>query len=252
MIRHDRQGVGAFRAAMASLGVAVGAVAEPLTSPSQLSAGNSLINFTGRATGPIGVAPTIQCVGFSSPQGMSIVDLSSQPYVGPLVGGAAIHPLPGPIGSGLYINTSIVFNPPGSEVGLGCWDPNVVGGLLRVFDANSLLLEQIAVPVQPAGGAGASFVGIRRPTREISLAIFFPGASTDTYALDNISFGPACYVNCDCSTASPALSANDFSCFLNRFVEGDPYANCDGSTLQPLLTANDFSCFLTAYVTGCS
>lgn len=252
-MRHrNRRAAGASRVALASVGLTLCANAEPLTNPAQLSPGNSVLTFTGRAAGPIGVAPTIQCVQFSSPQGMSIVDLSLQPYVGPLVSGAAIHPLPGPIGSGLYINTSIVFNPPVSEVGLGCWDPNIAGGLFRVFNANSQLLEQVVVPVQPVGGAGASFVGIRRPTREITLAVFFPGASTDSYALDNISFGPACYANCDCSTSSPALSANDFSCFLNRYVNNDPYANCDESTLAPVLTANDFSCFLTKYVTGCT
>jgi hypothetical protein len=226
-----------------------GAAAEPLTSPAQLSPGNGLITFTGRAPGSIGVAPTIQCIRFSSNQGMSIVDLSTQPYTGPLVGGPAIHPLPGPIGSGLYINTSIVFDPPVSEVGLGWWDPNIAGGVLRVFNLNTQLLEEIAVPTQPPGGGGASFVGIRRPTREIALAVVFPGGSADTYALDNISFGPACYVNCDCTTATPALSANDFQCFLNRFAEGDPYANCDNTGG---LTANDFSCFLTAFAAGCS
>jgi hypothetical protein len=250
MIR--RTEVGVFAAAASVLWATPVTTAEPLTSPSQLSPGNSLITFAGRAVGPIGVAPTIQCVQFSSPQGMSIVDLSTQPYVGPLVGGAAIHPLPGPIGSGLYVNTSIVFDPPVSEVGLGWWDPNVAGGVLRVFNLSTQLLEEIAVPVHPPGGGGASFVGIRRPTREIALAVVFPGAANDTYALDNISFGPACYANCDCSTGSPALSANDFTCFLNRFVEGDAYANCDGSSVQPVLTANDFVCFLTTYAAGCS
>jgi hypothetical protein len=239
----------ALAAAASALWTVSGVSAEPLTSPSQLSPGNGLITFAGRAVGPIGVAPTIQCVRFSSSQGMSIVDLSAQPYTGPLVGGEAIHPLPGPIGSGLYINTSIIFDPPVSEVGMGWWDPNVAGGILRVFDVNTQLLEQIAVPVQPPGGGGASFVGIRRATRDIALAVIFPGGSVDTYALDNISFGPACYVNCDCSTSSPVLTANDFSCFLNRFVEGDQYANCDG---VGGLTANDFSCFLSSYATGCS
>jgi len=230
-------------------GLALATSAEPLTSPAQMSAGNGRITFTGRAVGPIGVAPTIQCVKFSSPQGMSIVDLSSQAYVGPLVEGAAIHPLPGGIGTGLYLSTSIIFDPPVSEVGLGWWDPNVAGGVLRVYNAGTQLLEEIAVPVQPPGGGGASFVGIRRPTREIALAIVFPGGSSDTYALDNISYGPACYVNCDCSTGTPVLTANDFSCFLNRFAEGDGYADCDG---VGGLTANDFLCFLTTFAAGCT
>jgi hypothetical protein len=58
----------------------------------------------------------------------------------------------------------------------------------------------------------------------------------------------ACYANCDNSTATPVLSANDFVCFLNRFVAGESYADCDhvGG-----LTANDFPCFLNAFVAGC-
>lgn len=249
MMRHTQ---GVLAAAAIATCLARPAAAEPLTSPSQLSPGNSLITFTGYSIGPVGVVSTYQCVDISSPQGMSLVDLSTQPYSGPLVGGAAIHPLPGPIGSGLYVYTAIAFRSPVSEIGLGWWDPNVAGGLLRVFNANGQMLEEILVPIQPPGGSGASFVGIRRQTREIALAFVFPGLSTDAYALDNISFGPSCYVNCDCSTGNPVLSANDFTCFLNRFVEADPYANCDGSAGTPLLTANDFSCFLTNYAAGCS
>ncbi len=60
-----------------------------------------------------------------------------------------------------------------------------------------------------------------------------------------------CYANCDGSTNSPTLSANDFTCFLQKFRAGDPYANCDGSTDTPSLTAADFSCFLTSFRGGC-
>jgi WD40 repeat protein len=63
------------------------------------------------------------------------------------------------------------------------------------------------------------------------------------------SGAPPCYANCDNSTGSPQLTANDFSCFLNRYVSGESYADCDG---VGGLTANDFACFLSAYVTGCS
>ncbi|MBX3377844.1 MAG: hypothetical protein KF678_12675 [Phycisphaeraceae bacterium] len=60
-----------------------------------------------------------------------------------------------------------------------------------------------------------------------------------------------CYPNCDNSTGSPHLTANDFQCFLNRFITGDGYANCDRSTGSPSLTANDFQCFLNRYASGC-
>jgi endonuclease/exonuclease/phosphatase family metal-dependent hydrolase len=62
----------------------------------------------------------------------------------------------------------------------------------------------------------------------------------------------SCYPNCDGSTTTPLLNANDFQCFLNKYAAGDSYANCDGSTTPPVLTANDFQCFLNAYAAGCS
>ena len=63
---------------------------------------------------------------------------------------------------------------------------------------------------------------------------------------------PACYANCDQSTAAPILNANDFQCFLNQFAAGESAANCDGSTAEPVLNANDFQCFLNAFAAGCS
>ena len=60
-----------------------------------------------------------------------------------------------------------------------------------------------------------------------------------------------CYPNCDSSTASPLLNANDFQCFLNQLASGSAYANCDGSTGNPALNANDFQCFLNRFATGC-
>lgn len=60
-----------------------------------------------------------------------------------------------------------------------------------------------------------------------------------------------CYSNCDGSTVSPFLSANDFNCFLNAFAASQSYANCDGSTVTPVLNANDFLCFLNKFASGC-
>ncbi len=63
---------------------------------------------------------------------------------------------------------------------------------------------------------------------------------------------PACYANCDASTRTPVLTANDFMCFINTFANSDPAANCDGSTTNPTLTANDFMCFINKFAAGCS
>ncbi len=63
---------------------------------------------------------------------------------------------------------------------------------------------------------------------------------------------PRCAPNCDGSTMSPALTASDFICFLNRVRAGDPYANCDGSTSVPTITASDFVCYLSQFRAGCN
>ena len=63
---------------------------------------------------------------------------------------------------------------------------------------------------------------------------------------------PTCYANCDASTGTPLLTANDFACFLNAYVNNSAYANCDGSTGSPALTPNDFQCFVNLYAAGCS
>ncbi|MBX3377867.1 MAG: PQQ-dependent sugar dehydrogenase [Phycisphaeraceae bacterium] len=63
---------------------------------------------------------------------------------------------------------------------------------------------------------------------------------------------PRCWANCDGSTGTPLLTANDFQCFLNAYSSQNPYANCDGSTGSPTLTANDFQCFLNKYANGCT
>jgi len=70
------------------------------------------------------------------------------------------------------------------------------------------------------------------------------------YWLASIAPAP-CYANCDNSTASPVLTANDFQCFLNAFASSAAYANCDESTANPVLTANDFQCFLNKFAAGC-
>lgn len=67
-----------------------------------------------------------------------------------------------------------------------------------------------------------------------------------------IEGSPACYSNCDQSTATPLLNVNDFLCFLNAFAAATPYANCDNSSRAPILTVNDFQCFLNAYAAACT
>jgi hypothetical protein len=63
--------------------------------------------------------------------------------------------------------------------------------------------------------------------------------------------GPTCYADCNCGGPPPMLNVADFTCFLLRFVSGDPYANCDQSTTQPVLNVADFTCFLQQFAAGC-
>jgi len=79
-----------------------------------------------------------------------------------------------------------------------------------------------------------------------------PNDGTVNGAATVLSHAFGCYPNCDSSSASPRLTANDFQCFLDSYVAGSLWANCDRSTASPQLTANDFQCFLNAYVAGCS
>ena len=61
----------------------------------------------------------------------------------------------------------------------------------------------------------------------------------------------ACYANCDHSTGTPVLGANDFVCFVNAFAAGWAYANCDGSNVPPVISANDPLCFENRLAGGC-
>jgi hypothetical protein len=72
--------------------------------------------------------------------------------------------------------------------------------------------------------------------------------------MDDLEYSPAapaCYPNCDGSTAPPILNVLDFSCFLNAFAASSPYANCDASTSPPMLNVLDFTCFLNRFAAGC-
>jgi hypothetical protein len=60
---------------------------------------------------------------------------------------------------------------------------------------------------------------------------------------------PNCYADCDNSQGAKRLTANDFVCYLNRYVARDPYANCD---VNATIEVNDFICYLNKFAAGCS
>ena len=43
----------------------------------------------------------------------------------------------------------------------------------------------------------------------------------------------------------------ELSTNVSHDANGDPAANCDGSSVSPILNANDFNCFLNLFANGC-
>ncbi len=123
--------------------------------------------------------------------------------------------------------------------------------------AGSVVLATDNGSVTPAAGGFATstlvaMVPAGSPAINQPLTIRMTGQTQ--MDLDNVRlFGSAsaCYANCDGSTGTPALTAADFACFLQKFRAGDAYANCDGSSGTPTLTAGDFACFLQKFRAGC-
>ena len=124
-------------------------------------------------------------------------------------------------------------------------------GVWTYFERTVQWSEMLVWPLEPVAG---------QPARcSVVPVLFGPGGVDPISAVyfDDIRLTqgpvvPGCYANCDGSTGSPVLTANDFQCFANAYAAGSSTANCDGSTGTPQLTANDFQCFANAYAAGCS
>ena len=164
------------------------------------------------------------------------------------------------------LNNDTFVNPAGST------EPNLMGavGTGTVEATFTVPVFQVGALIGISGGSdrleifdsgGASLGSIVGDDVVVTLSSTTPiarfvisVASGSTVAIDNLTFtrGSSCYANCDGSTASPLLTANDFQCFIDQYAAGSSAANCDGSTGSPILTANDFQCFINAYAAGCS
>ncbi len=144
----------------------------------------------------------------------------------------------------------------GTELGdLGTWTPDA---LYRIIYDNNTPAGWAAGDILQAdpGQPGRSFWDPLENYGWALAGITIPSPTNITYGPNfgsrNLSIpAPGCYANCDGSTGTPALTANDFQCFINKFAANDTYANCDGSTGIPALTANDFQCFINRYANGC-
>jgi hypothetical protein len=111
-------------------------------------------------------------------------------------------------------------------------------------------------PVATDGSGGAPFaltLPVAAPAGWVVTATATDAASGNTSefsACVTVGTG-ACYANCDHSTSTPLLNVADFTCFLQKFAQGNAYANCDGSTSQPVLNVADFTCFIQKFAQGC-
>ncbi len=132
---------------------------------------------------------------------------------------------------------------------------NASGGIFELLVDGAVLAQAIApVTVANQRTYGRAFARYSTPqsgnhTLAIRIRRNIPAGEEVFQLVDNVA--AVCYANCDGSTVSPTLTANDFQCFLDRYVSGDAYANCDGSTTSPVLSANDFQCFINTFAGGC-
>ena len=221
-------------------------------------AGSVFLNTTGR---PVGFGIRGMAV---SPSGTLYVALSSASTtvidtIATIDLTTGAYTVLGP--SGRTDIQSLAFSPSGNLYALGInsggslyqLDPTT-GALITNFGGGSLGGDDQALEFLPDGTALACRANLRSVNTSTGAAtVIGATGQTDIRGMAFIAPAPpSCYANCDASTATPVLTANDFQCFLDRFAAGESYANCDQSTGVPTLTANDFQCFLNAFAAGCS
>jgi hypothetical protein len=221
--------------------------------------GTALLNgtpaFNATISGPtttgVTLGPTLTVAGTGRLHGR--VNVAGRLAPGPMTGGVGL----------ITFNNALVMQP------TGILD-------LEVASSNSLDVDRFAnsttlgdftaggtLRIRPIAGfvptPGLSWVLIQADTITGSFAtldlpppsagIAWSAAIVGNQVILSTSPAPTCYPDCD---GVGGLTANDFQCFLTRFVQADTYANCDNSTTPPVLSANDFVCFLNSYVAGCS
>jgi hypothetical protein len=146
------------------------------------------------------------------------------------------------------VNWVAAFTPEAAQVrGQGVY---TIGGdfaYTHELDLELVVLDSpIADPIPYSSGMVP--VGSGYPFPQIGITTQSEQRGCLRYTVQMATEPVRCQADCD---ASGVLTANDFTCFINKFAAGDPYANCDGSTAEPRLTANDFLCYLNRYAGGC-
>lgn len=124
--------------------------------------------------------------------------------------------------------------------------PTVISGTTVVSGINVTYAFTLTTSIDASNIASFSVTNV---VLTPSILLGYLQFDTGTCVITRVNM---CPTNCDASTGSPLLTANDFQCFLNKYAAQDASANCDCSTSVPALTANDFQCFLNKFAAGCS
>jgi len=167
-----------------------------ITDPSQLAPGFTLIDFEAFQTNGnlLTGVPNPLIIGeatFTSLTGnLSIFDLiaAGRSY-GNVASSKTLFPGGEPDSA-----ISITFAKPVSQFLVGWAEPDFSGNFLRAYDSAGNLLEQTNVLVGLVPGAGAAWIGFKRPVADIAKIIVQPDQSSpsgDDYALDNVYFTEA-------------------------------------------------------------
>lgn len=176
---------------------ATAALAVPVTSPSDLNAARTTIDFESYALGTVG------------PLAQSGATISGSPAGSVAIASSLAYPqYPGVVTGKIFGFTSNVsffvdFAQPVAEFGMGVFDPNFPGtwpgygtvtsvNTLRAYDAANVLLGETLsgtgnFPVGAPGGGWSTFVGFQFATDQIA-RIELVGAPGDLLGIDNVSF----------------------------------------------------------------
>jgi hypothetical protein len=171
--------------------------AEPMLNPLDVSPCAVRLDFDSFPASILPNPVTLTDLIFSTAgPGLGIVSLSNFPANGGLVQGNAISPQPSAIllGNIGYSTIQLALPRPAREVSVSWFDPNFAGNQVVLLGQNGDVLESVAVPLHPAGGCCASFVGARRLDADIYFVEFRVSSPADVYALDNlaIAYGVCC------------------------------------------------------------
>ncbi|MBL9151910.1 MAG: VCBS repeat-containing protein [Verrucomicrobiales bacterium] len=162
-----------------------------LTDRSQLSPGNTEIDFDDQTLGVAANPLTISGLTFSSVENLHIYQPSADGYSPPadLVSGRLLRANPDVLFSFPYSDIRINFATPVAEVGFSWWDATFGDNAIEVYDSQGQLLESALFPAAGSGGSVASFAGIRRSSNEIAYAIARVSAANEVGGIDKISYG---------------------------------------------------------------